>query len=103
MLIWLVVICRSSVMVEVKTALIFPRSICMAKKAKARMGSRMKSILVYVCMSFHAPFTIHHTYLRRTPASSSSQSFTIPWSTSTEESLAVLPGTFSANSSWAMM
>lgn len=48
-LIWFVVILRSFVILDVKTALIFPRSICKAKKATASIGMRMKSILSGVC------------------------------------------------------
>ena len=47
--IWFVVIWRSLVIVDVKTALILPRSICKAKKAPARIGRRMKSILRGLC------------------------------------------------------
>lgn len=44
-LIWFVVTPRSSVIVEVRAALILPRSIWRPKKARARMGMRMISIL----------------------------------------------------------
>lgn len=44
-LIWLVVMPKSVVMVDVSAPLILPRSTCREKKARPRMGRRMKSTL----------------------------------------------------------
>lgn len=51
-LIWFVVMLRSSVMVDVRAALMFPLSIWRAKKARPRMGKRIVSTLLRIsnCM-----------------------------------------------------